>query len=400
MSASGQGQVFRVGASALALFCAAVVFVGVVIHDRRTPDAASARSSRLEKLGGALFADRNLSFNRRQNCVSCHSPDLAFTDPRELGAVAGAVSRGADGRSLGDRNAPPVTYAAFAPAFHIDATGEPVGGLFWDGRAATLEDQAGGPPLNPVEMGMPDKASVVARLKENAAYVSAFRALFGEAVFDDDARAFAAMTAAIAAFERAPAMSPFDSKYDRVRRGEAALTEKETAGRDLFFSRERGNCAACHMSGEGAPAEREVFSNFRYYNLGVPVNRVVRALNGSAPRVIDGGLASGGAVPHEARFDGRFKVPGLRNVAITAPYGHNGAFRDLRTVLLSHQRGSDPRAGERAGMGSGGFGEPEVPATVSADLKAIVRLDDRDIDALIAFLKTLTDRRYERFLKN
>jgi len=398
MSASGQGKVFRVGANALALICAAALLAGILIHDgRRAPEAGSARAAQLEKLGSALFADRNLSFNRRQNCVSCHSPDLAFTDPRELGDIAGAVSRGADGHSLGDRNAPSVAYAAFAPAFHLDAKGEPVGGLFWDGRAATLEDQAGGPPLNPIEMGMPDKASVVARLKENAAYVSTFRALFGETVFEDDARAFAAMTAAIAAFERSPAMSPFNSKYDRARRGEVALSEQETAGRDLFFSRERGNCAACHMSGGGAPGDREVFSNFRYYNLGVPVNRNVRAANGSTPGFVDKGLAAGGAIAADPRFEGRFKVPSLRNVAITGPFMHNGIFGDLRTVLLFHQRFSDPRAADRAGRAATGFGEPEVPATVArGNLASIGRLDDRDIDALTAFLKTLTDSRQRR----
>ncbi|MFT4080833.1 cytochrome-c peroxidase [Propionicimonas sp.] len=397
MSASGRRKVFRVGASALALFSAAALFAGVVIHDSRAPRAALTRSAQLEKLGGALFADRNLSFNRRQNCVSCHSPDLAFTDPRELGVVAGAVSRGADGRSLGDRNAPSAAYAAFAPAFHLDANGEPVGGLFWDGRAATLEDQAGGPPLNPIEMGMPDKASVVGRLKENSAHVSAFRALFGETVFDDDERAFAAMTAAIAAFERSPAMSPFSSKYDRARRGEAVLSEQETAGRDLFFSRERGNCAACHMSSDRKPAEREVFSNFRYYNLGVPVNRTVRAANGAAPGFVDKGLAAGGAVAADPRFEGRFKTPSLRNVAVTGPFMHNGIFEDLRTVLLFHQRFSDPFAAERAGREGAGFGEPEVPANIArGELASIGRLDDRDIDALTAFLKTLTDSRQIR----
>ena len=103
----------------------------------------------LGKLGRALFADRNLSVNRTQSCVSCHSPDLAFTDPKELGKIEGAVSVGADGHSFGDRNSPSVAYASFTPEFHLAASGEPMGGFFWDGRARTLEEQAGGPPLNP-----------------------------------------------------------------------------------------------------------------------------------------------------------------------------------------------------------------------------------------------------------
>ena len=88
------------------------------------------------------------------------------------------MSVGADGRSFGDRNSPTVNYASLTPEFHIAAGGEAVGGFFWDGRARTLEEQAGGPPLNPTEMGMPDKQSVVVRLKENPRFVGAFGALF------------------------------------------------------------------------------------------------------------------------------------------------------------------------------------------------------------------------------
>ena len=173
----------------------------------------------IEKLGRALFTDRNLSTNRRQNCVSCHSPELAFTDPKELGKIEGAVSVGTDGRSFGDRNSPTVAYAAFVPAFRIAADGEPEGGFFWDGRAATLEEQAGGPPLNPIEMGMPDKRSVVARIEENPRLVAAFQLLFGADVFEDAERAYAAMTKAIAGHERTAEFSPFDSRYDRSLRG-------------------------------------------------------------------------------------------------------------------------------------------------------------------------------------
>ncbi|MGZ5918305.1 MAG: cytochrome-c peroxidase, partial [Hyphomicrobium sp.] len=167
------------------------------------------------ELGRALFFDPRLSKNRSQACVSCHSPNMAFTDPRVMEGVGGAVSLGDNGKSLGDRNAPSAAYASLVPEFHIDATGKPVGGLFLDGRAKTLEEQAGGPPLNPIEMGMPDKASVVARLKEKPEYVTAFDALFGGNVLDDSEKGYAAMEKAIAAFERTSEFSPFDSKYDR-----------------------------------------------------------------------------------------------------------------------------------------------------------------------------------------
>ncbi|MFN6976826.1 MAG: cytochrome-c peroxidase, partial [Gemmobacter sp.] len=116
-----------------------------------------------EALGERLFFDVNLSWNRTTACASCHDPARAFTDPR------GAASPGDDGSSIGDRNAPTAMYTAFVPPPGEGARGR-FGGLFHDGRAPSLEAQAGGPPLNPAEMGMPDRAAVLARLRENADY--------------------------------------------------------------------------------------------------------------------------------------------------------------------------------------------------------------------------------------
>jgi len=166
-------------------------------------------------LGEVLFFDVNLSANRTQSCATCHDPAAGFADPR------GMASPGDDGVSLGDRNAPTAAYAALTPRFHRGADGEWVGGQFLDGRAATLEEQAGGPPLNPVEMGMADEAAVVARLREDPLYRAAFPALYGDGVLADVDAAYDAMTRAIAAFERTDLFAPFDSKYDRWLRGEA-----------------------------------------------------------------------------------------------------------------------------------------------------------------------------------
>ena len=359
--------------------------------------AAQPAIETIEKLGRALFGDRNLSFNRRQSCVSCHSPDLAFTDPKELGKIEGAVSVGADGHSFGDRNSPSVAYASFTPEFRVSTNGEPMGGFFWDGRARTLEEQAGGPPLNPVEMGMPDKQSVVERIKENPRMVEAFRALFGPTVLDNTDEAFKAMTKAIAVHERTAFFSPFDSKYDRSLRGEEALTVEETLGRDLFFSPGRSSCGACHLSGGDAVSGKEVFTGFKYANIGTPANRNVRALNGSKPGFVDSGLASNPAATGAAH-EGKFKVPGLRNVAITGPYMHNGIFKELRTVLLFHQRLSPngPQTNPETGQP---WETPEVPANQALEtLKTAPALSDSETAALIAFLKTLTDRQYERLL--
>lgn len=146
-----------IGAIASGAVLAAATMVMAV---ERQPDT-------LEALGERLFFDVNLSANRTQACATCHDPETAFADPR------GMASIGDDGVSLGDRNAPTAMYAAFTPTFHRGEDGLWKGGQFWDGRAATLEDQAGGPPLNPGEMGMPDQVAVVARLREDPVYAAA-----------------------------------------------------------------------------------------------------------------------------------------------------------------------------------------------------------------------------------
>lgn len=349
----------------------------------------------IEELGRALFFDTNLSANRTQACASCHDPNFAFADPR------GMASPGDDGESLGDRNAPTAAYASFSPEFHRDENGEWIGGQFLDGRAATLEEQAGGPPLNPIEMGMPDKASVVERLRENPDYVVDFAAVFGPDVLDNTDAAYESMTEAIAAFERTGELSTFDSKYDRFLRGEAKLTDKEELGRLLFFSQQFTNCNQCHQLAASAIDPHETFSDYRFHNIGVPENRALREMNGAKPGTVDGGLLDNPLVEDNAQR-GKFKTPTLRNVAVTAPYMHNGVFKDLRTVVLFYnkyntknpERLINPETGEP-------FVEAEVPENLSEkELTHGPALDDKRIDALVAFLKTLTDKRYEDLIQD
>lgn len=350
----------------------------------------------LEGLGEALFFDENLSQNRTQSCSTCHNPDYGFADPR------GMASPGDDGVSIGDRNAPTASYAHFAPMFEKLDEGVYRGGQFHDGRAATLADQAGGPPLNPIEMGMPNAASVVARLEENPAYVVAFKDLFGDEIFADQDEAYAAMTKAIAAFEGTDLFSPFDSKYDRYLRGEAELTREEMLGETLFFSQQFTNCNLCHELKPRAGMEGETFTNYEYHNIGVPENGALRDMNGVGRGHPDLGLAQNAMVESTAGLEGKIKVPTLRNVAVTGPYMHNGVFQDLRTVVLfyntyntkSDARMINPETGER-------FGAPEVAENLSMEeLTTGPALEDREIDALVAFMKTLTDARYEHLLEN
>jgi len=352
-----------------------------------------------EALGRSLFFDTNLSWNRTQACATCHDPERAFTDPRET-EVGRAVSLGDDGVSLGDRNTPTAGYARFSPVFHKNAEGFYAGGQFLDGREPDLKGQAAGPPLNPVEMGMPDKASVVARLKESPVYVASFEALYSAGILDDAETAYAAMAESIAAFEETAVFSPFESKYDRFLKGEAKLTAQEELGRVLFFSQQFTNCNQCHQLQTSQVSTRETFTNYRYHNIGIPVNAEARSVNGKGTDFIDRGLLDNPTVDDPAQA-GKFKVPTLRNVAVTGPYMHNGVFKDLRTTVVFYNKYNTRKASGQINPETGDpWGPPEVQGTLSLkELEHGPALDAKRIDALVAFLKTLTDKRYEHLLE-
>lgn len=350
--------------------------------------------SQKETLGQVLFSDKNLSKNRTQSCATCHNPNAGFADDRENG-IGKMASLGDDNKSLGDRQAPTASYAKFSPDFHFDEKKQKyIGGQFWDGRAKTLEEQAGGPPLNPIEMGMGSKKEVVDRIKENAYYVQTFKELFGEDVFKDDEKAYDAMTSAIASFERSNEFSSFDSKYDRYLKGEYDLTALEDLGKSIFFSNNNNSCATCHVL-KGEDKAGETFTNYEYHNIGTPANKTLRAKNGA--KEIDKGLLANPNVKDVAQ-NGKHKVPTLRNVAVTAPYMHNGVFKDLKTVIEFYDkynnkdRNINPETKKP-------WDDAEVKETIALkELKANA-LTDRKVEALVAFMKLLTDKKYEYLLE-
>lgn len=373
---------------------------GLIMTGCSTDQTAPAKTSLSKaELGQALYFDTNLSANRTQSCATCHAPEAGFADPRDNG-VKGAVSLGDDGKSLGDRHAPSAAYAMFSPDFQLGKNGIYKGGQFHDGRENDLAGQAGGPPTNPIEMGLTSKAMAVTRLQENPIYVDNFTTLYGSDIFADHDKAYGAMADSIAAFERTELFAPFDSKYDRFLKGEAELTAAEELGRTLFFSQQFTNCNLCHQLKQNPGAEQETFTNYEFRNIGVPVNTAVRAVNGVAADHIDHGLLDNPAV-NDPTQDGKFKTPTLRNVAITGPYMHNGVFQELRTVVLfynkynsrSAKRQINPETGEQ-------WAAPEVPQTLDMkELETGPALNDQRIDALVAFMKTLTDKRYEHMLR-
>lgn len=283
------------------------------------------------------------------------------------------------------------------PPFHIEAGRTAVGGMFWDGRERTITDQVRDPILNPIEMGMPDKESVVARLRENADYRAAFPDMFGPGVLDDAPKAFAALQTALAAYLKTRDFAPLNSKYDRSLRGEVVLSQNEAKGRDLFFAPDGAGCVRCHSSAGTAGSRGDAFTNFRYYNLGVPENARVRRLNGSDARRVDHGLMQNPAA-NDPVYDGAFKVPTLRNTAVTGPYMHNGVFQDLRTAVLFHLRFSDRSNAKINPETRTAWNAPEDDVNIAASDLNARPLSEADVDSLIAFLKTLTDKNYESLL--
>ncbi|MCK5725944.1 MAG: methylamine utilization protein MauG [Thiotrichaceae bacterium] len=364
-----------------------------------SPASAEKTQFKKETLGQQLFFDINLSKNRTQSCATCHNPSHGFIDNRD-NDVKGAASLGDDGQSIGDRNAPTASYALFSPNFHRNKKGHYVGGQFHDGREKDLKGQAGGPPTNPGEMAMPDKVATVARIMENKAYVVQFKSLYGETIFEDEDKAYGAMAESIASFEKTALFAPFDSKYDRYLKGEYKLTQQEDLGMTLFFSQQFTNCNLCHQLNKSPISKTETFSNYEYHNIGTPINTALRKANGKAGDFIDHGLLDNPAIS-DTKQDGKFKVPTLRNIAVTAPYMHNGVFSDLKTVILFYDKYNSKSAKRQINPETKqAWGAPEVAENIALkELKTGPALPNKRINALVAFLKILTDKRYEHLLE-
>jgi cytochrome c peroxidase len=358
-----------IGSPAIVGGCAILLLVGCTTS-QFTPE---------ERLGRLLFFDPSLSSPVGQSCASCHSPDAGFGDPvQEL-----PVSRGAHPDRFGNRNDLTAAYAAFIPPLRFDEDERLwVGGLFWDGRAADLVAQAKGPPLNPLEMANPGLEAIAEALRA-ADYRDLFLEVYGEDALDDPARAFDCMARAIAAYEATAELSPFDSKYDRYLAGEVPLSEQELRGLALYESEEKGNCAACHPNRPSPDGARALFTDFTYDNLGVPRNPenpflfLPAELNPQGTAYVDLGL---GPIVGDPEMNGMFRVPTLRNVALTPPYMHNGVFKTLyQVVAFYNTRDVAP------------WPAPEWAVNVNRDELGNLGLTHEEVEDIVAFLRTLSD---------
>ena len=290
--------------------------------------AAAATQNNLSRLGSAIYKDTNLSLNKNQSCQSCHHPSAGFADPDNLAyPVTLPVSDGSNTTLFGGRNAPTAAYSGFSPNLYFDAAqGLYIGGMFWDGRATgwTLNDpiaeQALGPFLNPVEMGLSSAAEVVG-IVQTSSYANLFLNLFGPTDLADEVavkEAYNNIGRAIAAFERSKDLVKFNSKFDKFwqEQGQAVdtfgtdgngnyvplptnfkskvFTPQEAKGLALFNAVDKGNCALCHLTSNHVDAGGNVypplFTDFTYDNLGIPVNPQIAILAGAQP--IDYGLGA------------------------------------------------------------------------------------------------------------
>ncbi len=306
-------------------------------------------------LGARLFRDPLLSVEGTVACASCHDLEHAG------GSEARSTSRGVGGQ-IGKRKAPRVYNAAFQAR------------LFWDGRARSLEDQARGPIGNPIEMGNPDLAAVAARVAADPSYAAAFAAAFGPNAPIDIGH----VAMAIAAFERT--LVTADAPYDRFVRGDAsALDAQQLRGMALF---ETAGCVACHSGPNFSSAsvlapERGAAGMRLFPARPSPYTARYRFAD-------DRGAAPPGA-------PGVWRVPSLRNVALAAPYFHNGSVDDLTeavrimaTVEAGRVIADNPRV------------EPVV--SWSAQSRRLIRytpstLSEADVADIVAFLKALTSER-------
>ena len=266
-----------------------------------------------------------------------------------------------------------------------------IGGQFWNGRAATLEEQAKGPFLNPVEMAMPSRWAVISVIKKNEKYVRLFNRVYG---FDLNSvpsnpmtgsdngapasvyEAYNLMASAIANFERSSVFNKFTTKFDAVETGNATYTNQEQARKDLFEN--KAQCVLCHVMDPAIGLDGKIyppiFTDFSYRNIGVP--RTTSIPGNPAPDI---GL---GATTGDSVDNGNHKVMSLRNIEITAPYGHNGYFRTLEHIVHFYNTRDVPEKG---------WAPPEIPENVNIDELGNLGLTHEEELAIVAFLKTLAD---------
>jgi cytochrome c peroxidase len=322
-------------------------------------------------LGTRLFNDVRFSATGDVSCATCHAADKAFTDSPL------SVSEGIN-KLTGTRNAPTVVNAAYNRT------------QFWDGRSPDLEDQALHPFLNPVEMALPNHNRLLSIIRHDDDYVKLFRDVFNIRPRNITMKE---VTMAIAAFERTQVSG--NSRFDRWYFGGEAdtLNEQEKRGFKVFLA--NGRCVSCHVIEQ----DHALFTDHLFHNIGVGINDVqhkvpelARAFLVAKKEGVDVDVAvltnpdtselGRFAVDDQLSSIGGFKTPTLRNIAVTAPYMHDGSLQTLREVVEHYNNGGVTNPGD------------PVNAFLSGGIRPL-NLTEEEIDDLVAFMETLTSPQFE-----
>jgi len=314
------------------------------------PDDNSQTAEKIA-LGQLLFNDKRFSADGSVSCASCHQADKAFTDglPVAIGI----------NRQRGTRNTPSVVNAAFYQT------------QFLDGRANSLEEQAFGPFVNPIEHGLANHQAIVDVIRQDANYIQQFSKVFHVSA---DAVTINHVVKAIAGFERTliAGNSPFDRYYFGM--DQSAISMSAARGSRIF--RRKGNCLTCHE----ISLNNALFTDNRFYNIGVGFKQLTPVLEALKAGKNPDDLALTDVQRSElGRFNvtkaladlGKFKTPTLRNIALTAPYMHDGSMKTLEEVIEHYDKGGDKN--------------PFIDAKIFP-----LHLTQQEKADLLAFMKSLT----------
>jgi len=369
-----------------------------------------------ETLGKHIFFDK-ISNPNWVSCSTCHGPYYGYSGPiAGININNAGVYRGADPHRFGNRKPPSAAYATFSPVFHYDEEeGLFIGGNFSDGRATgellgnPAADQALGPFLNFVEQNNQGPIDVLKAI-ENSKYSNLWVEVWGGPIDystpEKIKESYGRVGLSIAAFEASPEVNSFSSKYDYYVSGMVELSDEEAWGMQLFNDENKGKCFLCHISEQGPNGEPALFTDFSFDNLGIPKNpdnpfydmdRIYSddgsPINPEGENWIDKGL--GGFLLNHSNATwrsmatenmGKHKVPTLRNIdkkpgsGDIKAYGHNGYFTSLKEVVHFY----NTRDVEN-------WPEPEVVENVNHDELGNLGLTDEEENAIVAFLRTLSD---------
>ncbi|HEY2132494.1 MAG TPA: cytochrome c peroxidase [Acetobacteraceae bacterium] len=394
----------------------------------------SAPLSAMALVGQKIFFDTSLSSSGKLSCSSCHIPTRAYGPP----GAAPAVMGGKNMQRQGVRAVPSLMYLERQPAFAVGPDDEenedpilaqvvaqastaarpqkiagdaaqsaaalvPQGGLFWDGRVDSLQDQALVPLLNPLEMDGGSVVVLAAKLRR-AAYAPVLVQLFGPSILDSPGLLVSEALFAVARYQiEAPDFHPYTSKYDFWLEGKARLSPAETRGFRLFNDPAKANCAGCHLDQPAADGTPPLFTDHQFEALGAPRNMELAANHD--PAYFDRGICGPDRTDMAAQkqYCGMFLTPTLRNAATRQVFFHNGLFHTLQQVMdfyafrdvapekvyPRNPDGTVAKYNDTPAADRGNIDVADAPFDrVLGDQPAMTPQEEQDI---IAFLGTLTD---------